>query len=188
MTAARPWRCRRWQTRGRKGGEPAVTSFDIGGAALYSRSAENESMRQFAEMNLSRMTANAAKATSLLKALANKHRLVILCHLAGGEKSVGELEELLAMRQPHLSQHLARLRRDELVKTRRASRTIFYGLGSRVAGEIVHLLYQSYCAPRAAKRMSGRTRAGSETSVQPTPRNRPKIAAAGGRNGITRRL
>jgi len=119
-------------------------------------------------MDLSRMTANAAKATSLLKALANKHRLVILCHLAAGEKSVGELEELLAMRQPHLSQHLARLRRDNLVKTRRNSRTIFYELGSCVAADIVHLLYQSYCAPRAAKRISGRTKAAPEMSVRRT--------------------
>jgi DNA-binding transcriptional ArsR family regulator len=103
-------------------------------------------------MDFSRMIANAAKATSLLKALANKHRLIILCHVAGGEKSVGELEELLGMRQPHLSQHLARLRRDELVKTRRDSRTIYYELDEgSVAAEVVQLLYQFYCAPRGAK-------------------------------------
>ncbi|HEV2548832.1 MAG TPA: metalloregulator ArsR/SmtB family transcription factor [Stellaceae bacterium] len=120
------------------------------------------------------MIGNAAKATSLLKALANKHRLIILCHVAGGEKSVGELEELLGMRQPHLSQHLARLRRDHLVRTRRDSRTIYYELeASNVAGEIVHLLYQFYCAPRGVKRQKRRV----ESSTRRT-RNAPRRVAA----------
>jgi DNA-binding transcriptional ArsR family regulator len=132
-------------------------------------------------MDLSRMIANAAKATSLLKALANKHRLIILCHVAGGEKSVGELEELLGMRQAHLSQHLARLRRDDLVKTRRDSRTIYYELESSVAGEIVHLLYQFYCAPRRAKGRKIRSLA------RQTRTGRPRAAAAGSRAGVTRR-
>src|SRR5579864_3178058 len=135
-------------------------------------------------MDLARMTTNAGKATSLLKALANKHRLIILCHLAGGERSVGELEELLEMRQPHLSQHLARLRRDDLVRTRRDSRTIYYELGSCVAAEIVHLLYQSFCAPR---RQNGRVKSESETTTDRARKGRPRIAAAESRSRITRR-
>jgi DNA-binding transcriptional ArsR family regulator len=133
-------------------------------------------------MDLSRMIGNAAKATSLLKALANKHRLIILCHVAGGEKSVGELEELLGMRQPHLSQHLARLRRDHLVRTRRDSRTIYYELEeSNVAGEIVHLLYQFYCAPRGAKRQKRRVE--SSTRSRNAPR---RVAAAASRPRVMR--
>ena len=103
-------------------------------------------------MNATRMQARAAGATALLKALANSHRLIILCHLAEGEKSVGELEALLGMRQPHLSQHLARLRRDALVGTRRDSRTIYYRLGSAAAAKMIRLLYALYCSPRRASR------------------------------------
>jgi ArsR family transcriptional regulator, virulence genes transcriptional regulator len=115
-------------------------------------------------MNATKMQASAAGATALLKALANPHRLIILCHLAMGEKSVGELEELLGMRQPHLSQHLARLRRDELVVTRRDSRTIHYRLGSAAAAKVIRLLYTLYCRPpsaagRARPRRNGRARA-----------------------------
>lgn len=117
-------------------------------------------------MNAAKMEASAAGATALLKALANPHRLIILCHLADGEKSVGELETLLGMRQPHLSQHLARLRRDALVGTRRDSRTIYYRLGSGAAAKVIRLLYALYCSPaktgaaarRAPPRRDGRAR------------------------------
>ncbi len=115
-------------------------------------------------MNTAKMTASAAGATALLKALANRHRLLILCHLANGEKSVGELEELLGMRQPHLSQHLARLRRDGLVATRRNSRMIHYQLKSRAAAEVVRLLYELYCAGSAGKARPRRPRAAAMRS------------------------
>jgi ArsR family transcriptional regulator, virulence genes transcriptional regulator len=98
------------------------------------------------------MKASAAAATALLKALANPHRLVILCHLANGEQSVGELEALLGVRQPHLSQHLARLRRDALVRTRRNSRTIYYRLNSSAAAQVLRLLYELYCSRRPVRR------------------------------------
>ena len=107
-------------------------------------------------MNIVKMKARAAGATALLKGLANQHRLIILCHLASEEKSVGELEKLLGMRQPHLSQHLARLRRDGLVATRRNSRTIHYRLGSSAAAQVIRLLYEIYCAPAAKPRAAGR--------------------------------
>ena len=70
------------------------------------------------------MAVNALHASDLLKALANPHRLLILCHLAEGEMSVGELEQLLKLRQPTLSQQLVRLREDALVETRRAGKMI----------------------------------------------------------------
>ena len=76
------------------------------------------------------MIDNAPEATRFLKALANKNRLLILCHLLDGENSVGALEDLLNIRQPTLSQQLARLRAEHFVKTRRDAKTIYYSLAS----------------------------------------------------------
>jgi len=112
-------------------------------------------------MNIAKMRASAARATALLKGLANQHRLIILCHLAKGEKSVGELELLLDMRQPHLSQHLARLRRDALVETRRDSRTIYYRLSSAAAAQVIRLLYDLYCSRAMASRAVARSQHGA---------------------------
>jgi ArsR family transcriptional regulator, virulence genes transcriptional regulator len=92
------------------------------------------------------MAANALRASDFLKALANPHRLLILCHLAEGEMSVGELEQLLKLRQPTLSQQLARLREDALVDTRRAGKMIYYRLASSEARQVIELLYQLFCS------------------------------------------
>ena len=92
------------------------------------------------------MAANALRASDFLKALANPHRLVILCHLAEGEMSVGELEQLLKLRQPTLSQQLARLREDSLVDTRRAGKMIYYRLASNEARQVIGLLYELFCS------------------------------------------
>ncbi|MDJ0387628.1 metalloregulator ArsR/SmtB family transcription factor [Roseomonas sp. E05] len=92
------------------------------------------------------MRSRAAEAERFLKSIGNGHRLLILCSLVEGEKSVGELERLLEMRQPHLSQHLTRLREDGLVKVRRVSRTVFYSLGSEPAERAIGLLYELFCA------------------------------------------
>ena len=91
------------------------------------------------------MRANARAAGRLLKALANENRLLILCQLAEGEKNVGELEAGLDIRQPTLSQQLARLREDGLVETRRVSKSIYYRLASAEAARIVDLLYEMFC-------------------------------------------
>ena len=93
---------------------------------------------------------NARRASALLKAMANERRLLILCHLAEGEKSVGELERLVGLSQSALSQHLARLRHDDLVQTRRAAQTIYYSLAGREAGAVMETLYQLYCEPMKA--------------------------------------
>lgn len=90
---------------------------------------------------------NARKASALLKAMANERRLLILCHLATGEKSVGELEAMVSLSQSALSQHLARLRRDGLVGTRRAAQTIYYRLAGREAQAIMETLHALYCEP-----------------------------------------
>ena len=81
-----------------------------------------------APAKLHTIQANARRASELLKAMSNQHRLMILCQLVPGEKSVGELERIIGLSQSALSQHLARLRRDNMVKTRRVAQTIFYSL------------------------------------------------------------
>ncbi len=97
------------------------------------------------EMDAARLQRQAQAATRFLKALANQHRLMILCHLVEGERAVGELEEELGIQQAHLSQHLARLRHDGLVRTRRESRAIYYRLGSDEARAVLGTLYRLFC-------------------------------------------
>ncbi len=104
---------------------------------------------------LADMRKNAARANVLLKAMANKWRLIILCHLADGEKSVGELEALLGISQSALSQHLAVLRRDKLVKIRRASQTIFYSVASANATAMIGVLYEVFCRNAAGQPPDG---------------------------------
>lgn len=96
-------------------------------------------------MDIETLQANARRASALLKAMSNEHRLLILCQLQSGEHSVGELERLVGLSQSALSQHLARLRRDELVKTRRVAQTIFYSLNGEHATEVIRTLYGLYC-------------------------------------------
>lgn len=96
------------------------------------------------------MQAAADQAGELLKALANRHRLLILCQLIDGERSVGELADFLKVRDSTVSQHLALLRRDGLVNARRDGQTIWYSLADTPARELVVTLYRVYCRPDAA--------------------------------------
>lgn len=98
-----------------------------------------------AAADVGRMAASAARAVDFLKSLSHEQRLMILCHLAGGEKSVGELEEALGARQAAVSQQLARLRHEGLVVARREGRTVLYGLGDEKARQLVSLLYELFC-------------------------------------------
>jgi ArsR family transcriptional regulator, virulence genes transcriptional regulator len=100
----------------------------------------------FATDFLKSMAPHAHKAAELLKALANPHRLQILCVLGDAELSVGELNEHLPLSQSALSQHLAKLRSDELVTTRRESQTIYYRIQPGPAQEIIQILHKYYCA------------------------------------------
>lgn len=100
-------------------------------------------------MKIEDLQANARRASALLKAMANERRLLILCQLAMGERSVGELEEVVGLSQSALSQHLARLRRDGLVRTRRSAQNIFYSLKGDEAQTIMTTLHGLYCVPRA---------------------------------------
>ncbi len=96
-------------------------------------------------MNFKEMQQHAGDAEQLLKALANANRLMILCTLAEGECSVGELNERIELSQSALSQHLAVLRRDGLVATRRESQTIYYSLSEGPAAKVIDLLHNMYC-------------------------------------------
>ena len=88
----------------------------------------------------------AVDAANLLKSMSNESRLLILCNLAEGEKSVGELQDLVELSQSALSQHLAVLRRDGLVTTRRSAQSIFYSLASEPAKALMSTLYAYFCA------------------------------------------
>lgn len=89
-------------------------------------------------------------ASALLKAMSNERRLLILCHLSRGERSVGELGELVGVSQSALSQHLAKLRRDRLVCTRREAQTIYYSLNGGQAQQVLDTLHRLYCAQARA--------------------------------------
>jgi len=97
----------------------------------------------------SEMEKNAEAAAAYLKTLAHSGRLMILCHLGSGEKSVSELEALLDLRQAAVSQMLARLREEGLVTTRRDGKTIFYSLADDNTSQVISLLYNLFCAPDA---------------------------------------
>lgn len=92
-----------------------------------------------------RVSGNAKRASKFLKALAHESRLMILCILAEGEKSVSELEGLLSLRQPTVSQQLARLRADGLVSTRRDGKIIYYNLASKEGRVVIGTLYDVFC-------------------------------------------
>lgn len=98
----------------------------------------------------SEMARSAATAAAYLKTLAHEGRLMILCHLGSGEKSVGELENLLEIRQAAVSQMLARLRDEGLVSTRRDGKTIYYSLADESTYEVISLLYRLFCGPSGA--------------------------------------
>lgn len=97
-------------------------------------------------MDASALEDKAELASRLLKSLANERRLLILCHLIQGEKSVGELEKLVGLSQSALSQHLARLRKEALVSTRREAQTIFYSVASHEARAVLETLYDLFRA------------------------------------------
>lgn len=97
------------------------------------------------------MLAAADEASALLKALANRHRLMIVCQLSEKARSVGELADLLKLRDSTVSQHLALLRKDGLVAARRDGQTIWYSIASKPARALVATLYRAYCAPAGAR-------------------------------------
>lgn len=108
------------------------------------------------------MRAAATQAGELLKALSNPHRLLIVCQLIDGERSVGQLAKFLGIRDSTVSQHLALLRKDALVAARRDGQTIWYSISSAPARELLETLYRVYCVPAPSRR----------------PRSRPSVPGA----------
>jgi len=102
-------------------------------------------MARTAPNELKAMSRKADAAAELLRALAHGARLKVLCELSGGERSAGELVEASGLSQSALSQHLARLREDGLVSTRRDAQTIYYSLADERARRLIKLLYELYC-------------------------------------------
>jgi len=97
--------------------------------------------------DLDKMATNAMRASNFLKAISHEGRLMILCHLASGEKSVTELEELLSARQAAVSQQLSRLRLEGLVIPRRDGKTIYYRLADDRPQKIMEVVYEMFCKP-----------------------------------------
>ena len=97
------------------------------------------------KINLKKMHSSAEKACALMKVLANRDRMMILCEISQHERCVGELEEKLEIYQPTLSQQLTVLRKEKLVKTRREGKQIYYSLESSQALAVIEVLYQQFC-------------------------------------------
>ena len=104
-------------------------------------------MTQHTVIDLDTMRAGAQQACALMKVLSNPDRLMLLCELADGERNVGELEEALGIVQPTLSQQLAVLRTEEVVKTRRDGKNIYYQIASAQALAVMQVQYTQFCTP-----------------------------------------
>lgn len=96
-------------------------------------------------LSVDEMGARAAEAAALLKALSHEGRLMILCHLSSGEKSVSQLEALLGVRQAAVSQQLSRLRGEDMVNSRRDGKTIYYSIRDPKARSVIATVYHLYC-------------------------------------------
>ena len=120
--------------------------------AIVSRAIEDE-LRSDVEISpeLEALMRSARKASDFLKALSHENRLLLLCLLAERERSVGELENILSLRQPTVSQQLARLRYDGLVTTRRDGKAIYYSIADENVRQIITVIYSIYCEPPSAK-------------------------------------
>lgn len=93
----------------------------------------------------------ARKASDFLKALSHENRLLLLCLLAEKERSVSDLENILSLRQPTVSQQLARLRLDGMVTTRRDGKTIYYSLANNDVRQVISIIYSIFCEAPASK-------------------------------------
>ncbi|MFN0301680.1 MAG: ArsR/SmtB family transcription factor [Burkholderiales bacterium] len=107
------------------------------------------SRTRHAPLDADALRANSVRAAALLKAMSNPARLIVLCQLAEGEKSVGDLEQIVGLSQSGLSQHLAVLRHERIVATRRVAQTIFYSLAGNEARAIMDTLFELFCSKAA---------------------------------------
>jgi DNA-binding transcriptional ArsR family regulator len=105
-----------------------------------------------ADLSQNQFAAKAGEAAALLKALAHEARLMVLCQLLGGEHSAGALQEASGLSQSALSQHLARLREEGLVATRREAQTIYYRLADPHVARVLDTLAAIYCPPKRKRK------------------------------------
>lgn len=108
-------------------------------------------MVDLANFDITRFEASASEAAKLLRALGNERRLMILCQLTDGERSVGELQPLVGLSQSALSQHLSVLREEGVVATRREAQTIWYRITDPAALKVVATLAEIFCPPEIKK-------------------------------------
>jgi DNA-binding transcriptional ArsR family regulator len=108
---------------------------------------ERATMHAEAQMDLETLRRSADSACRLMKVLSNPDRLLLLCQLTQGEKRVGELEELVGISQPTLSQQLGVLREEGLVNTRRDGKNIYYEIASPQALAVMNVLFEQFCGP-----------------------------------------
>lgn len=104
-------------------------------------------VRKSRNQELIALEEKAEEASRLLTAMGNPKRLLVLCNMLDGEKSVGELAEIAGLSSAALSQHLGKMRALSLVKTRREGQTIYYSLASREVRAVLETLYRLFCAP-----------------------------------------
>jgi len=125
-------------------------------------------------MNLDpdQMAVAADEASELLKSLANRHRLLILCQLTDGERSVGDLAAFLGLRDSTVSQHLSLLRRDGLVQARRDGQTIWYAIASAPARRVLETLFEIFCKPASICAPPQRQRAAAPSTTRNAGRKR----------------
>ena len=99
------------------------------------------------EIETKELEVHADQAAAMLRSMGSKWRLLVLCNLVHGERSVGDLQRIIGLSQSALSRHLAVLRRMRLVQVRRSAQTIYYRLSGREVAAILETLYELYCAP-----------------------------------------
>ncbi len=135
---------------------PTISAMPTSQASTLAAKADNGNslaheadVSNFVPLDLAKQMQEAsAQASQLLKSLSHPDRLLLLCQLTQGEYCVGELERLVGVGQPSLSQQLGILRKDKLVATRREGKQIYYSIASEDALAVLQLLYQRFCAPK----------------------------------------
>lgn len=109
-------------------------------------------------MNIKNLTEKSEEAATLLALLANAQRLRILCELLQGERSVGDLEQVVDLSQSALSQHLAKLRAGGAVKTRRDAQTIHYSIADERLSRLLAVMYEMFCRPELLKAVPSKSK------------------------------
>ena len=118
------------------------------------------------------MAAAAEQASELLRSLGNRHRLLILCQLTEGERSVGDLAAFLGLRDSTVSQHLSLLRRDGLVRARRDGQTIWYSIASPPARRVLETLFEIFCKPASLCELPARQQTPKASARAPSRKQR----------------